>query len=68
MALSEMLTEAVRVPPVVGVKITLMVQLPPAARDVPHVLLCAKSLGFVPAIAMLVILKVALPLLLKATV
>ncbi len=40
-ALSVMLTEAVRVPVAVGVKVTLMVQLAPAATEVPQVLVCA---------------------------
>ena len=66
--MSEMLTEAVRIPLVVGVKITLTVQLPPAAREVPHVLLCTKSFGFVPAVAMVAILKVVLPLFVRVTV
>ena len=38
MALSAIVTEAVRVPAVVGVNVTLIVQLPPAATELPHVL------------------------------
>src|SRR5438132_33702 len=37
-ALSVMVRAPVRVPVTVGVKLTLMVQLPPAATDVPQVL------------------------------
>jgi hypothetical protein len=33
-----MVTEAVRVPVAVGVNVTLMVQLPAAATELPHVL------------------------------
>ena len=38
LALSVMLTEAVRLPLAAGVKVTLMVQLPLAATELPHVL------------------------------
>ena len=38
-ALSVMLTEAVRLPLAVGVKVTLIVQLAPAATELPQVLL-----------------------------
>ena len=37
-ALSVMVTEAVRLPGAVGVKVTLMVQLPPAGTELPQVL------------------------------
>jgi hypothetical protein len=33
-----MLSEAARLPLAVGVKVTLIVQLPPAATELPHVL------------------------------
>jgi hypothetical protein len=33
-----MLTEAVRLPPAVGVKVTLIVQFAPAATELPQVL------------------------------
>jgi len=65
LALSVMLTEAVRLPLAVGVKVTLMVQLPPAATELPQVLVWAKSLALVPAITTLVRVKVALPSLLR---
>ena len=44
--------EPLRLPPAVGVKVTLMAQLAPAARLVPHVLDCAKSpLAVIPEMA-----------------
>jgi hypothetical protein len=45
-------TAAVRVPSAVGVKVTEMIQLAPTASAVPQVLVCAKSLAFVPVTAM----------------
>ena len=68
LALSAMLSEAVRLPLAEGVKVTLIVQLPPAATEVPQLLLWAKSLGFVPPSARLEMLKAALPVLLRVTV
>jgi hypothetical protein len=50
------------------VKVTLMAQLAPAATLVPQLLLCAKSLGFVPPSPMLLTLRAALPVLLKVMV
>lgn len=68
LALSAMLIEATRDPVAEGVKVTLMVQLPPAGTEVPQVLLCAKSLAFAPVIEMLVMLKAMLPPLVRLTV
>ena len=48
-------------------KVTLMVQLPPAATEVPQVLVWAKSPALLPATATLVMLKAALPALLRVT-
>jgi len=62
-----MLTEAVRVPLAVGKKTTLIAQFPPAARELPQVLLCTKSPAFTPVTEMLVMLKDVLPLLLRVT-
>src|SRR5207244_894316 len=42
-ALLVIATEPVRVPAAVGRNVTLIVQLPPAARLAPQVLVCAKS-------------------------
>ena len=39
LALSVMLTEAVRLPLAAGLNVTLIVQLAPAATELPHVLL-----------------------------
>ena len=68
LALSAMLSEAVRLPLAEGVKVTLIVQLPPAATEVPQLLLWAKSLGLAPPSARLEMLKAALPVLLRVTV
>jgi hypothetical protein len=62
------LTEAVRVPVAVGWKVTLIVQLAPAATLDPQLFVCAKSLGFVPASAMLEMFKSALPALVRVMV
>jgi hypothetical protein len=67
-ALSLMLIEAARLPLAVGVKVTLTVQLAPAASELPQVLVWAKSLALAPAIARLVMLNVALRLLVRVTV
>jgi hypothetical protein len=50
------------------VNITAIAQLAPAATELPHVLVCAKLLALVPVTAMLVMLKVALPGLLRVMV
>jgi hypothetical protein len=63
-----MLTAAARPPLAEGVKVTLRVQFDPAATELPQLLLCAKSLGFVPVTATLVMLKAALPVLVSVTV
>ena len=68
LALSVTPSEAVRVPRAEGVNITAIAQLAPAATELPHVLVCAKSPALVPVTAMLVMLKVALPVLLRVTV
>ena len=48
-----MVTSADRVPVVVGVKVTLIVQVPPAATLDPQVFVWAKSPGSVPVIEIL---------------
>jgi len=68
LALSVKVTLAVNDPLATGVKVTLMAQLAPAATLVPQLLLCAKSLGFVPPSPMLLTLNAALPVLLKVMV
>jgi hypothetical protein len=62
-----MVTEAVRVPAAAGVKVTLTVQLPPNATELPQVLVWLKSLAFVPVTEMLVMLKVAFPVFVRTT-
>jgi hypothetical protein len=44
-----------------GVKTTVMVQLPPAATEVPQLLLSGKSVGFAPVTLILEMLSVAVP-------
>ena len=68
LALSAMLSAAVRVPPAAGVNHTAIVQLAPAATELPQVSTSAKSLALVPEVARLVILKVAVPVLVRVTV
>jgi len=60
--------DAVREPVALGVNVTLMVQLAPAARVAPHEFVKAKLEAFVPVREMLVIVMLALPLLVNVTV
>ena len=57
-------TPAVRCPPAVGSKTTLIVQLALGARVWPQVLVWLKSPALVPVMAMLAMFSVAFPLLL----
>ena len=50
-----------------GVKVTLIVQLPPAGTDDPQVLVWPKSPAFVPVTAMPAMVNVAFPVLLRVT-
>ena len=68
MALSAMLSVALRLPLAAGVKVTLIVQLPLAATELPQVLVCAKSPGLVPVMVRPEIVKAALPVLLRVAV
>jgi hypothetical protein len=63
LALSAMVTAPVLVPAAVGLKVTLSVQLPLAARLEPQVLVWEKS----PLTVMLVMLRAALPVFLRVT-
>src|ERR1700724_4827654 len=56
-----MVTDAVRVPVAVGWNVTLSVQFAPAAKLAPQVLVCEKSPLFVPATAIVVTERAALP-------
>lgn len=60
-------TAALKEPAAAGVKVTVMVQLPPAATLEPQLLVWAKSPGFAPATARLEMLNAALPELLSET-
>ena len=66
-ALSATLTIAERMPDAVGLKVMLIVQVDPALKLDPQVLVCTKSLRFTPETAILVTLNVALPELVKVT-
>ncbi len=67
-ALSLMLTAAERFPAEAGVIVTLIVQLPPAATEVPHVLVWAKSPGLAPVKPILLTkFNTALPVLVRVT-
>ena len=63
LALSLILTEPVRLPIAVGVKVTLMVHLAPPARLLPQLFVCAKS----PLVVMLVMLSDTVPVLVRVT-
>src|SRR5258708_1637278 len=63
-----MLRLALREPVAAGVKVTLIVQLAAAATLVPQVFVCTKSLLCAPVTVMLVIVKLAFPVLVRVTV
>src|SRR5437667_259797 len=67
-SLSMMLIAAVRVPLAVGLNVTLIPQLAPAANELPQVWVCAKFPALVPVIAMLLMVKIAVPVFLSVTV
>ena len=66
-ALSVMARAAARLPLAEGVKVTLVVQLAPAASELPQLLVWEKSLAFEPNTATLVMLNAALPELVRVT-
>ena len=66
-ALSVMARAAPRLPAAVGLKVALIVQLAPAATELPQLLVWAKSLALTPKTAMLVTLKAELPELVRVT-
>jgi hypothetical protein len=51
-----------------GVKVTEMVQVAPAANELPQVLVCAKSVGLAPVMVMPVIESAALPVFISVAV
>jgi hypothetical protein len=65
LALSAMLSAAERDPLAAGVKVTLIVHLPPAATELPHVFVCAKSPALAPFTDMLVRDRLAFPVLVR---
>jgi hypothetical protein len=67
-ALSLKATPATRVPGPAGENVTVTAQLAFAASVVPHVPVEVKSPAFVPVTEMLVMLKVAFPVLFRVTV
>ena len=67
-ALSVTLSAAVRVPSTAGVNLALMLQVAPAASELPQVWVCAKSPALVPIIAMPVMVKVVVPTFFRLTV
>ena len=50
-----------------GLKTTLMVQLAPAAREAPQVLVCEKSLALAPVMVMLVMVRMDFELFVSVT-
>ena len=69
-ALSEMLTDAERPPVAVGLKVTLIVQKPLADNvlgEMGQLLVCPKSPELVPVTAMLEMVKLTLPVLVRVT-
>jgi hypothetical protein len=62
-----MLIVAVRVPSAAGVKVTLILQLAPAATLEPQVFVAVKSVAFVPVTAILLRVSGAVPVLLSVT-
>jgi hypothetical protein len=67
-ALSLILSVAVRVPVAVGRKVTLIVQLAPAAKVLPHVCVWEKSLALVPVNEYPLIVSAAFPVFDRVTV
>jgi len=65
--LSETASDADRAPEALGVNSTVIVQLLPAASGLLHVLASVKSLALVPVKIMLVMVKAALPVLVRVT-
>src|SRR5437762_2048555 len=61
-------TVEVFAPVVVGLKTTLIVQLPPTATDVPHVLVCENWPALAPVSVMLVTGTTSVPMFVTVTV
>lgn len=67
-ALSEIASDAERVPLAEGVKVMLIVQLAPTVKLTPQLLVWEKSLAFAPETATPEMLKATLPVLVTVTV
>ena len=67
-ALSVILSDAVSVPPAVGLNVTEMAQEALMASDAPQVLVWTKEEAYVPVKAMLERVSVAVPVFLRVTV
>jgi hypothetical protein len=67
LALSVIVTDAVRVPAELGVNVTAIVQLPPVATEAPQVAVSVKSPGLAPVKAIPEMLSPALPVLFSVT-
>ena len=65
--MSVTVSAALRAPVALGVKVTLIVHFALAVRLVPQVFVCAKSPLLAPVMAMLEIVSVAEPMLLRVT-
>jgi len=66
-ALSVILTDALRAPPVIGSKSPVIVQLAPAATLVPQLFVNGNEVEFAPVTAMLVIDKASCPVFVSVT-
>jgi hypothetical protein len=64
-AVSETVNVAVRLPGAVGLNFTLIVQVPFNATEPPHVLVSVKSAGSAPVTEMLMMVKLAFPVLVR---
>ena len=67
-ALSAILTAAVRLPEALGVKVTVIVQKLPAAREAGQLLISVKSPALLPVNPMLLMVRLRLPVFVTLTV
>ena len=66
-ALSEMISDELRVPVNAGLNVTLIAQFAPGDNEVPQVEVCEKSPGSDPKIEIALMLKVVVPTLVRLT-
>jgi hypothetical protein len=62
-----MVNAALRLPEAVGVNVTLTVQLPPAASELPQVVVSGKSPALPPVTTKLVMLNAEFPLFVRVS-